>query len=329
MHCSRRHFLQTAGALAGGLAAGPTLAQGVPLDLARILVGFPAGGLTDAVARRVADGIRGGYARNTLVDNKPGASARLVIDDVVRGPSDGSLMVLSPDVVVTKAQHTSPKTTKYKIEDLVAVSGISRLHHGFAVGPMVPDSVRTMRQFIDWARSNPGKATFGTPGHASVQEFLMQIGMKAHNFELVHVPYKGSAPGVQELLGGQIAAMFSPVGDALPNLKSGRMRVLATSGDVRSRFLPDVPTFEEQGFKGMVQTDWFGIWMKAGTPATVVDRAHAAIKQALGQPGSNELFERFGMELDVMPPQPFGKVMRETFAEWGERVRKTGFKPED
>ena len=234
-------------------------------------------------------------------------------------------MFVAPDVVLTKSPYTDPKTTNYKFDDLVGVSGVGRLHHGFAVGPMVPESVRTMMQFIAWAKANPAQASFGTPGFGSVQDFLMQIAMKEHGFEVRHIPYKGSAPAVQDLLGGQVAAVFSPVGDSLPYLKNGRLRLLGTSGSARSRFTPDVPTFEEQGLHGMLQTDWFGVWMKQGTPPAVINSAHAAIRNTLSQPAAIEGLERLGIEVVEAPPDAFNKACANS--KMGRTRGKTGYKP--
>lgn len=326
---TRRLFLQST-SLVGTYASflSSLQAQTLTVDQAKIWVGFPPGGLADSVARRVAEGIRGTYARVVLVDNKPGVAAKLAVDETVKGPVDGSVMFLAPDVVITKAEHTDPKTTNFKFDDLVHVSGIGRLSHGFAVGPMVPETVRSMKDFIEWAKANPSKASFGTPGINSVQDFLMQIAMKSNNFVVNHVPYKGSAPGIQDLLGGQIAAMFSPVGDSIPYRTNGKMRLLGTSGEKRSKYAPEVPTFEEQGFKGMVQTDWFGIWMKKGTPAAVIANAHSAIKSAVNNPAMVEALDRFAIEADPAPPDVFSKLMREAHNKWGAWVKTTGYKPE-
>lgn len=328
MSLSRRQFIHGAAALAGASAAGTSIAQSVVVDTARIVIGFPPGGLTDAIARRLADGLRAGnYARLAVVENKPGASGRFPLDEAARGPGDGTVLFTTPDVVLTQLPYTDPKTIPYKPDDFEAVSGVGRLHHGFAVGPLVPESVRSMKDFIAWAKANPSQATFGTPGFNSVQDFLMQIAMKEHGFEVKHVPYKGSAPGVQDLLGGQIAAMFSPVGDSLQHLPTRKLRLLATTGDRRSRFAPDVPTFEEQGLTGMVQTDWYGVWMKKGTPANVVGAAYTAVKATLARADTVEFLERFGVDVDPTPPEAIAATVREAHLKWAERIAKTGYKP--
>jgi tripartite-type tricarboxylate transporter receptor subunit TctC len=152
--------------------------------------------------------------------------------------------------------------------------------------------------------------------------------MKYHAFELTHVPYKGSAPGIQDLLAGQVAAMLSPVGDSLPYLSSGKLRIIGTSGAQRSKFAPDVPTFKEQGLQGMELTERFGVWAKAGVPEATLDRLHAAVQKVLVQPELVEFFVKAGLEADPISRQSFIKASRESYDAWGERVRITGFKPE-
>jgi tripartite-type tricarboxylate transporter receptor subunit TctC len=200
--------------------------------------------------------------------------------------------------------------------------------YGFAVGPMVPESVRSVKDFFDWAKANPAKASFATPGAGGPHDFSMKLLSKEIGVELNHVPYRGSAPGVQDLVGGQVASMYSPVGDSLPHRASGRMRLLATSGARRSRFATDVATFTEQGFAFMEMSEWYGLWMPKGASEAVVTRAHAAIKAAIAQPETLDILAKLAVEGDASTPQEFGRIVREANAAWPERVRKTGFKPD-
>lgn len=320
----------------GGIAAWAALA-GWPglasaqssLDTARILCGFPAGGTTDAAARRLAESLRGqGYARQVIVENKPGAGGRIAFDEMRRGPTDGSLLILQPETVVTLQPHVDPKNTTFKFEDGIPAAGCGVINYGFAVGPMVPESVASLKDFLEWAKANPAKASFGSPGAGSPHEFSVKLLSKETGVPLTHVPYRGSAPGVQDLIGGQIASMYSPVGDALPHRASGRMRLLATSGAKRSRFAADVPTFSELGHKYMEMSEWYGLWLPKGASDAVVNRLHAGIKTAIAQPETVEVMNKLAIEADASTPAEFGKAIRDSNAAWPERVRKTGFKPE-
>ena len=312
------------------LAAWPALSRGqTPLELARILVGFPAGGTTDAAARRLAESLRAqGYARQVIVENKVGAGGRIAFDEMRRGAADGSLVILQPETVVTLQPHVDPKNTSFKFEDGIPAAGCGVVNYGFAVGPMVPESVTSMKDFLDWAKANPAKANFGTPGAGSPQEFSVKLLIKDSGVALTHVPYRGSAPGVQDLIGGQIAAMYSPVGDALPHRASGRMRLLATSGARRSRFAADVPTFSELGHTFMEMSEWYGLWLPKGAAESVVNRLHAGIRTAIGQPETVDVLNKLAIEADASTPADFAKAIRESNAAWPERVRRTGFKLE-
>jgi tripartite-type tricarboxylate transporter receptor subunit TctC len=328
MSIQRRDLVRLAALAAGASAFGLARAQTPFLEQAKFLVGFPAGGGTDTSARRIADGVRGGYARTTLVENKPGAGAKLVVEDTLRGPTDGTLALVQPESVVTLQPHSDPKNTRFKFEDFAPVAGITVFPQALAVGPMVPESVRTVKDFLAWAKDNPDKATFGTPAPNSTQDFLFKAAMKVHGFQLTHVPYKGSAPAIQDLLGGQIAATLSPVGDSLPHLPGGKLRILGTSGPQRSRFAPEAPTFTELGYPQMQLMEGFGIWMKAGVPEAVQDRLHDAVQKVLAQQEVVDFFAKTGMEASPMSRAAFIKSMRDSEAAWVERIRITGYKPE-
>lgn len=327
MHINRRNVVHGAAALATLSPFVLANAQAVILEQARILVGFPAGGGTDSSARRIAEGIRGSYARVAIVENKAGAGGRLAVDEVMRGATDGRLMIMQPDVVMTLQPHVDPKNVNYKFEDLSPVVSVGLHDQALAVGPIVPDSIRSVSAFLEWAKANPPFASFGSPGANSPQDLMMKVAMKDNSFDLIHVPYRGSAPGMQDLLGGQVAAMFSPVGDSLPYRTTGKVRVIGTSGIKRSKFTPDVATFDEQGFKGMDLTDSMGLWMNRGVSESVMDQLHSAVQKVLQQPSVAEYFAQAGFEPDPISRLEFVKATQERYQAWGERVRKIGYKP--
>lgn len=328
MHLTRRRFVRLAALMGAACRFAPAMAQPQLLDQVRVLVGFPPGGGTDTAARRVADGLRGTYARAALVENRPGASGRLAVEELRRGPADGSLLVVQPDSVVTQQPHVDPRNTRYRLEDLAPVASIVVFHHALAVGPLVPDSVRSMKDFLAWTKAHPAQAFYGSPGANSTQEFVMKAAMKQHGFTLAHIPYKGSAAGMQDLLGGQVAAMFSPVGDSLPYLADGKIRILGTSGERRSRFTPDVPTFKEQGLQGMELAEHFGVWATAEVPQATLDRLHAAVQKTIADKDLADFFAKVGLEVDPMSRKAFASAARASADSWRERLRVTGFKPE-
>ncbi|RQP26572.1 Bug family tripartite tricarboxylate transporter substrate binding protein [Piscinibacter terrae] len=323
---NRRQFLAAGGATA---LAGtwPTLAWSQSLETARVVVGFPAGGTTDAVSRRLADKMRSGYAKVALVENKAGAGGRLAAEMVKSSPNDGSTLLLTPASIITLYPHIFTKLT-YKIEDFTPVSTACIAVFGFGVGPMVPDSVKTLQDYLAWAKANPGKASFGSPGAGTPPHFLGALLAKGSGVELQHVPYRGSAPGIQDLIGGQVGGFSGPIGDFLPHLKTGKLRMLATSGHQRTPFAPDVPTYSEQGFKNIEFVEWYGVFLPGKASPEVVQRAAAAVKAAVTSPDVIEGLATLGLEASANTPEQLKKAVATENAAWGPVVKTVGFTPE-
>lgn len=322
----RRDFMLATAATAIGGFVTRAHAQ-TTVDTLKVICGFPPGGTTDAVSRRVADKLRGTYAKNSLVENKPGAGGRLGVEELRRSPADGSAMLLTPAGMITLYPHIY-RSLSYGPGDVTPVSIGGRIEFGFGVGPAVPESVKDIKGFLEWAKANTAGANYGSPGAGSPPHFLAALLAKDSGVDLRHVPYRGSAPGIQDLLGGQVAAFSSPVGDYLPHIKSGKLRLLATSGSARSRFAPDVATYAEQGFRELVMGEWYGFFMPAGTPANIVAAAAAAIRGAVSQPDVVEALAQLGVEAASNTPAEMAAAVRNENAQWGPIVRKVGFTPE-
>jgi len=303
----------------------PSRAQA--LDTARILTGFPAGGTVDVVARRVADKLRGAYARVALVENRPGAGGRLAVEELKRSANDGSTLLITPAAMITLYPHLYPKLA-YGIGDVTPVCSATSVVFGLGVGPGVPASVKTLKDFLAWAAANPDKASYGSPGAGSPPHYVGALLEKEGGVALTHVPYRGTVPGIQDLLGGQIAAFSGPIGDYLPHLKAGKLRVLATSGPRRSRFLPEAPTYTESGFKALEQVEWYGFFLPGKAAPEVVQRAAAAIRAALSGPEVPEALAQFGLELALGAPAELAKAVRDETAAWAPIVKRVGFMPD-
>jgi tripartite-type tricarboxylate transporter receptor subunit TctC len=319
----RRQFSLAAAALLTG--AGTAHAQA--LETARILCGFPAGGTTDAVSRRVADKLRGAHAKTVLVDNKPGAGGRLAVEEIKRSPNDGSVMLLTPAAMITLYPHLYTKLA-YGIEDVTPVCTACQLSFGFGVGPAVPETVKNLKDFLAWAKANPNAANYGSPGAGSPPHFVGALLAKESGVDLRHVPYRGSAPGIQDLLGGQVSSFTSPIGDYLPYLKSGKLRLLATSGAARSRFAPDVPTYTEQGFKALEFSEWYGFFLPGKAAPELVQRLAAAIKAAVSAPDVVEGFAQLGLDARANTPAELAQAVRSENQAWAPVVKRVGFTPE-
>ena len=325
---TRRNFTKYLGSATalGGLGLPFQAASQSSLDTARILVGFPPGGTTDALARRLSDKLRGGYASNVVVENKPGAGGQIAITTLRDAPADGSTMLLTPSSCLSIYPFTYPKLP-YKLEDVAPVSVSCFFSHAFGVGPAVPASVKTMKDFLAWSKLDPTKANYGSPAAGSMPHMIAALLSKLTNTDLKHIGYRGSAPGIADLLGGQISAMSSPIGDYLPHVKSGKLRILAVSGTQRSPFAPEVATFREQGFPITVR-EWYGFFLPGKASAQTVRRAAAYLQPALAQPDVISSMAQIGVEVQSSTPDVLASLLKADAEEWRRLIKTVGFSAE-
>ena len=276
----RRFLLGSAGGIASfAFGLSPTRSQ--PLhSTARIMVGFPAGGPSDVIARLLAEQMKA-YASTTIVENRPGAGGRVVMDVVKNSAADGSIMVLTPAVALALYPHVYKSLSYNPQQDFAPVTTVSTTSMLIAVGPLVPSTVTTLADFIAWCRSHPNQSSFGSPGAGSPLHFIGVMLSRAANFEYLHVPFQGTAPSIQSLLGSQIASCISPIGSFVPHVRAGTLRALATTGAQRSALLPDVPTIAEAGYPTLEYAEWFGIFVPARTPSGTVEALSSVLRTAL------------------------------------------------
>ena len=235
--------------------------------------------------------------------------------------------MLTPASTVTVYTDIYKQLSYNPSTDLAPVSLAATFVHGCAVGPVVPAEVKTLAQFADWAKANPGKANCGNPGEGSFPHFLTLVMAKALDAPIQPVPYRGGAPALADMMAGQLAALMLPDGSFLPYTRDNRARVLATSGEKRSPFYPDVATFAEQGVKELVVTEWFGLFAPAATPAATVSRAADAIAKALASKEIAQAFANLGMVPKSNTPAELATLIKAEAATWGPIIRSTGFKP--
>jgi tripartite-type tricarboxylate transporter receptor subunit TctC len=324
---NRRRAMQALGVAAATLAAPQIVRAQEALDSLKILIGFPPGGTADVVSRHIAERLVPGYARSALVDNRPGAAGRIAIDALKNAPPDGRTLLLTPASTVTVYADIYRQLSYNPMTDLAPVTLATTFVHGLAVGPAVPAEVKTLAQFGDWSKANPGKANCGNPGEGSFPHFLTLVLAKALGAPIQPVPYRGGAPALADMMAGQLAALMLPDGSFLAYTKDNKVRVLATSGEKRSPFYPDVPTFAEQGVKELVVTEWFGLFAPAATPPAVVNRASEAIGKIVGTKEIAEAFAKFGMLPKACTPAELAALIKSEAAIWGPIIRSTGFKP--
>ena len=293
----------------------------------RILVGFPAGGSVDATARRLAETWRPRLG-TVVVEQKVGAGGRIAVTTLRDAAPDGLTMLLSPSSMFTIYPHVFKRLQYKPATDAIAVSPVALSTCGFMVVPKVPESVRTLRQFADWAKAQPEPQGYASPAAGAMPHFLGNQFARAAGVALTHLPYRGAAPGLQDLMGGQVASGCFSVGDCLPHLPSGRVRVLGVTDARRSRFLPEVPTFEEQGVKGASHSEWFAFLLPPKANADVVARMNAALKTALAAPDVVEGLAGFGLEAMSSSPAELAELLKRDTAKWGPIVKQIGFTAE-
>jgi tripartite-type tricarboxylate transporter receptor subunit TctC len=325
MKLSRRECLRLLGAAASTIVLPRrALALDYPTRSVRLIVGFAAGGTTDIVARIIAQWLSERLGQPFVVENRPGASTNIATEAVVRAPADGYTLLL---VAATNAVNASlyDKLDFNFIRDIKPVAGLIQSPLVLEVNPSFP--VNSVPEFIAYVRANPGQmslASFGTgsSSHVSGELFKMMADLT-----MVHVPYRGSAPMLTDLLGGQVLAAFDNLPASIGYIRSGSLRPLAVTTAVRSQALPDVPTLGEF-LPGYESSAWNGLGVPKATPSEIVDKLNLEINAGLRDPKINARLAELGATPLVNSPSEFGKFMAEETEKWAKVVKFSGAKPE-
>jgi tripartite-type tricarboxylate transporter receptor subunit TctC len=296
-------------------------------SVSRMLVGFGAGGAIDVIARMLVDGMKG-YSSAFIVDNRPGAGGRLALEALKNGPADGSMMILTPASMVVVFPHVYKRLGYDALNDFAPITSVCSFPFLITVGPMVPADVRTLPDFVKWCVANPSQATYGTAAAGSMLHFTGVRLAKAGGFEFVHLPY-GGPNGIQDLLGGRIAATIYPIGTALPHVQSGGIRALATTGPQRSLSLPDVPTVREAGYPGLEAEEWFGVLVPAKTPVKEVKHLNEVIRAVVSADPFKTGLAKLSVNAVGSTPTEFAQLIKSDLDRWGPIVKASGFSPED
>jgi len=325
MKLPRREFLR----LAAGVAALPALsrvasAQSYPTRPVRWIVGAPPGGATDILARLLGQWLSERLGQPFVVDNRPGAGTNIGTEAVVRSPADGYTLLL---VAPTSAINTTlyDKLNFDFIRDIAPVAGIIRAPLVMEVNPSVP--AKTVPEFMAFARANRGKinmasAGTGTTPHMAGELFKMMTGL-----DMVHVPYRGSAPALTDLIGGQVQVMFDPTTSSIEHIRAGKLRPLAVTTATRAAVLPDVPILGEW-VPGYEASAWFGVGVPRGTPAEIVDKLNQEINAAFADPKMKARLADLGGMVLAGPPAEFGKLIAEETEKWAKVIKFSGAKLE-
>lgn len=324
MSISRRQIIQSAGASAFLASLGQT-AFAQAIDTLKIVTGFAAGGTSDTLCRRVATRMAPGYAATAVVENKTGAGGQIAVQTVKDSKPDGSTLLQTPTSILTIYPHIYKKLPYDPMADLLPASIACVFDFGLAVGPAVPLTVKTVPEFLAWAKANPTGANFGSPAAGSTPHFIGALLGKGAGIDMKHAAYRGTQPAMLDLLGGNISAVSGPIGDLTQHLPTGKVRILGVSGSKRSRFTPDVPTYEEQGVKNVTHSEWFAFFLPAKTPADIVNRMNAALKTALAQKDVIDGLASFGLEAMSSSPAELTDLLKKDTAKWAPIVKSVGF----
>ena len=328
---SRREFLRAGSAtvaalltLGTGEGAG---AQSI-IETMHILCGAAAGSTSDIVARRVAEQLSGRYAKSAIVDNRPGAAGRIAVNALKLALTDGSTALLAAGSIATVNPHIYANLGYDPQVDLQPVSLATEMPLALAVGPAVPDTVGNVRDLVEWMRANPKLANVGSPGVGSMPHLLEALLFREVDVAWQHVAYPGGAPTVVALLGGQIGALVLPEAVLGQHRAAGKLRVLATSGAQRSRYMPDIPNFVEQGYRELVVSEWFAFFMSARVSAAMIDATSQAIRLAVARPELAGAFAELGMVAASSTPAALAARIAAERRYWEPIIRAVGIRAE-
>ena len=305
---------------------GTALAQtpAFPVKTIRLVVAYPPGGTADVLSRAIAEGLSQRLGQRVVVENKPGANGNIAADLVAKSPADGyTLLMTAPGPLAVNANlyATLPFDPATAFAP-VSLAGVAPLL--LVVPASLP--VRNLKELLDYAKANPSKATFASQGNASSGHLTMELLKVRTGMQATHVPYKGSAPALNDLLAGHVTMMFDNTTSSLPLVRGGALRAIAVAEEKRLLASPDIPTVAEQGLPGFVSTPWFGIVTTAGTPGAVVEKLSAAINETLSTPAVQVRFLEMGVELRPNSPQAFESYISAETIKWKEVVRVSGAK---
>jgi tripartite-type tricarboxylate transporter receptor subunit TctC len=307
-------------------AAMTANAQSYPSKPIRIVVPYPPGGFNDTLGRTLATKFQEAWGQAAIVENKPGGNTVIGTDFVAKSPPDGYtlLVVAFPFAVTPSLIRNMPYDT---VRDFAPVILAATSPNLLVVNPQAL-AVGSVKELIAQAKAKPGAISYASTGNGSSNHISMELFKSLAGVQLLHIPYKGSAPAVTDLLGGQVPVMFDNVPNVLPHVKSGRLRALAVSGSKRSPLVPDLPTVAEAGVPDYEVTVWFGLVAPAGTPREVVQKLNAEVQKILAMPDVRERFMSQGVEPQGSTPEQFAEHIRTQMAKWAKVVQDAGVKAE-
>lgn len=293
----------------------------------KIVLGFPPGTSLDAMTRMLANGIASTLNQTVVVENRAGDAARIATEYVKNAAPDGKTLLMTPFAPMVINPHLYAKLRYDPVGDFTPIAHVGSFDFAFAAGAHVP--AKNLRDYIDAVKRDVKYGQYSTGGTGSLPHFLTLVLARDAGLSMSHVSYKGTAPALNDLMGGHIAAFMGTVADVRPLHLSGKIRALATSGANRSAALPDVPTFKESGFDNLVGGGWYGLYAPAKTPAPVVERISSAAMQFLRDPGVRSKLDAMGIEATGLAPSALAASQKADSAKWSPVIRASGLKIDD
>jgi tripartite-type tricarboxylate transporter receptor subunit TctC len=290
----------------------------------KLLVGFAAGGSVDLTARALADALKDSLGRTVIVENRPGAAGRLVLEAVKQAKPDGDTLMLVPHGPMTLFPWIHRNLRYDPNKDFTPVGRVCVVDYALTTGPATP--AKTIGEYLQWARDPKNKASFGSPGAGTIPHFIGQGFTQRTQTDIVHVPYKGSALTMVDLMGGNVSLGVSPLADAIEHHRNGKVRILATTGSQRSTSLKDVPTLKEVGID-LVVDGWYGVYAPAGLPEPQLQALSKALESAVMK--QEEFFLKNAMRAAPLRPEALAQLQRTEMAQWEPWVKASGFRAED
>ncbi|MBP7564626.1 MAG: tripartite tricarboxylate transporter substrate binding protein [Burkholderiaceae bacterium] len=322
---SRRRI---AGVLLSLLACGfapLTQAQAWPDRPVKLVSPWPPGGSNDTFSRLLATRLTTTLGQPVVVENRPGATGTLGVGQVARAPADGYLLVMGSSPTHATAASIYPQLNYNPVKDFAPITLVGSSANALVVHPSVP--ARTVAELIALAKAKPGTLTYASTGNGSSQHLSAELFKAMAGVDMLHVPYKGAAPAISDIVAGHINLGFHNMVDVLPHVKAGTLRALAVTSSKRARPLPDVPTIAESGVPGYMAEVWFGVFAPANTPRPIVDRLNRELVAALADPDIRAKFDAAGMSVVGNSPDEFARYVQEEVTKWSDIVRRADVKP--
>jgi tripartite-type tricarboxylate transporter receptor subunit TctC len=296
-----------------------SLAQTFPDRTIKVVVPYPAGGITDGLGRTIAKGLEEAWGRPAIVENRAGAAGNIGSDFVAKAAPDGYTLLVNSGPTMVISQALFGNLPYDPLKDLAPVTQAVLLPNILVVRPTLPAT--TVKELIALLKANPGKFNFASAGSGTVGHMAGELFKQMAGVDMVHIPYKGAAPAMTDLLAGRVDLFFDTIASALPHVKAGKLRVLGISSAKGSPLLPDVPTIAQAGVPGFDANPSFGVFAPAGTPAVIVDRLGKEIARILDEKGARQRLEALGAEIATDTPDQFGAYMREQSVKWANLIR--------